>query len=91
MSVLAPTILPMELPLNRLLQYLRLHTYVAKLAPTILPMKLPLKDVSTILWTKVCARVSSHNFAYEIATQVVTTVLYTKHSIWVFYLHPFCL
>ena len=51
MSVLAPTILPMKLPLKRLLQYFRLHTYVAELDPTILPMKLLLIDVATILYT----------------------------------------
>ncbi len=51
MAVLGPTVLPMKLPLMILLQYFRLHTYVAELAPTILPMKLPLKEVNTVLCT----------------------------------------
>ena len=71
----------MKLPLKMFLQYFRLK-YVPELAPTILPMKLPLKRLLLYyaLHTEyVC--ISSNNFAYEIATYKVTTVLYTTHII----------
>ena len=69
MFVLAPTILPMELPLNRLLQYFTLHTVYGCVTSTNFAYEIATYKVTTVLYTTyINGCISSNNFAYEIAT-----------------------
>ena len=69
MTVLGPIILPMELPLKRLLLYCALHTVYGCISSNNFDYEFATKEVTTVLYTTyINGCINSNNFAYEIAT-----------------------